>query len=76
MASDLKTRSPVIQRDFFKIIQDIMIEKKQDKHESPDITRLKEVVIDHRTRIYIQPGADIEEAKFRYRNRLTAKKLR
>jgi len=53
-----------------------MSEKKPDTHGSPDISRLKEVVIDHRTRIYIHPDADVEEAKSRYRNRLTAKKLR
>jgi hypothetical protein len=53
-----------------------MNEKKPEKQESPDITRLKEVIIDHRTKIYIHPDADIEEAKFRFANRLTAKKLR
>jgi hypothetical protein len=53
-----------------------MNEKKPEKQVSPDITRLKEVIIDHRTKIYIHPDADIEEAKFRFANRLTAKKLR
>ncbi|NBC83399.1 MAG: hypothetical protein GVY19_08455 [Bacteroidetes bacterium] len=33
---------------------------------SPDIGKLQEVVIDFRTKIYIQPGADPKEAKTRY----------
>lgn len=53
-----------------------MTEKKQDPHKSPDISAMKEVIIDHRTRIYIHPDADVEEARYRYQNRLTAKKLR
>lgn len=53
-----------------------MAEKKPDTHASPDISRLKEIIIDHRTRIYIPLDADVEEAKFRYLNRLTPKKLR
>lgn len=52
------------------------MEKKQEKFEAPDISRLKEVIIDHRTRIYIPQEADAEEAKFRYLNRNTAKKLK
>ncbi|HEX2968580.1 MAG TPA: hypothetical protein VHO46_05700 [Bacteroidales bacterium] len=53
-----------------------MTEKKPDTQNSPDLQKLKEVIIDNRTRIYIRPDADVEEAKFRYHNRLTAKKLR
>lgn len=53
-----------------------MLEKKPENIKSPDLTKLKEVIIDHRTKIYIAPDADIEEAKYRYHNRLTPKKLR
>jgi hypothetical protein len=53
-----------------------MADKKSETHLSPDISRLKEIIIDHRTRIYIPQDADIEEARFRYLNRLTPKKLR
>ncbi|HLP72986.1 MAG TPA: hypothetical protein VK155_08805 [Bacteroidales bacterium] len=53
-----------------------MAEKKPDTHGSPDISKLKEIIIDDRTRIYIAKDADVEEAKARYHNRLTAKKLR
>lgn len=52
------------------------MEKKHEKFETPDISQLKEVIIDHRTRIYIRKEADPEEAKFRYLNRNTAKKLK
>lgn len=37
-----------------------MVDKKTDFLKSPDLSKLKEVVIDHRTRIYIAPDADIE----------------
>jgi hypothetical protein len=42
---------------------------------SPDLSKMKEVIIDHRTRIYIAPDADVEEAKNRYflRNKSLAK---
>ncbi len=43
-----------------------MLEKKPAIFKSPDLSKLKEVVIDHRTKIYIAPGADTEEAKNRY----------
>jgi hypothetical protein len=51
-----------------------MIEKKQMIYKSPDLSKLKEVIIDHRTRIYITPGMDSEEAKNRYLLRLTNRK--
>jgi hypothetical protein len=41
---------------------------------SPDLSKLKEVIIDHRTKIYISPGADIEEAKSRYLSRIASRK--
>ena len=43
-----------------------MFEKKPVIHKSPDLSSLIEVIIDHRTRIYIAPDADIEEARIRY----------
>lgn len=50
----------------FVIIREIMTEKKPVVHSSPDLSKMKEVVIDHRTKIYIAPGADAAEAKTRY----------
>jgi len=47
-------------------IQKIMSEKKTVIYKSPDLSKMTEVIIDHRTKIYIVPGADIEEAKNRY----------
>jgi hypothetical protein len=46
-----------------------MFEKKTTNYISPDLSKLKEVIIDHRTKIYIAPGADIEEARNRYLSR-------
>jgi len=43
-----------------------MIEKKPVVHSSPDLSKMKEVVIDHRTKIYIAQSADADEAKSRY----------
>jgi hypothetical protein len=43
-----------------------MSEKKQNNCASPDITKLKSVVIDSRTRIYIPLTMSSEEAKDRY----------
>jgi hypothetical protein len=51
-----------------------MLDKKSNNIKSPDLSKLKEVVIDHRTRIYIAPEADIELAKERYLARLLNKK--
>ncbi len=53
-----------------------MFEKKAPAVKSPDLSRLKEVIIDHRTKIYILPEADVEEAKFRYFNRNSNKRLK
>ena len=47
-----------------------MYEKKQNNFNSPDLTKMQVVVIDHRTKIYIAPGADPEEARSRYLSRL------
>jgi hypothetical protein len=46
-----------------------MQEKKHKVFESPDLAKLQEVVIDHRTKIYIDLDADPEEAKERYLSR-------
>lgn len=43
-----------------------MHKKKQNSFVSPDIDKLQEVVIDFRTKIYIEPGADPKEARKRY----------
>jgi hypothetical protein len=53
-----------------------MFEKKQAIIKSPDLSKLKEIIIDHRTRIYIAPDADIEEAKSRYYFRNTTKRTK
>jgi hypothetical protein len=55
-------------------IQRIMFEKKPNIIKSPDLSKLKEVIIDHRTKIYIAPGADIEEARNRYLSRITVRR--
>jgi len=52
-----------------------MYEKKQTNFKSPDLKTLQEVVIDLRTIIYIQQGADPEEARQRYLNRLRSRKV-
>jgi hypothetical protein len=43
-----------------------MSEKKHNCFTSPDITKLKSVVIDSRTRIYIPLNMSSEEARDRY----------
>ena len=50
-----------------------MIERKQMVFKTPDITKMQEVVINHRTKIYIAMGADPEEARNRYWARQVAK---
>jgi hypothetical protein len=57
-------------------IQRIMFEKKPNIYKSPDLSKLKEVIIDHRTKIYIAPGADIEEARNRYFSRITTRRVK
>jgi len=53
-----------------------MFEKKPGIYKSPDLSKLREVIIDHRTKIYIAPGADIEEAKNRYLSRITTRRTK
>jgi len=50
-----------------------MQDKKQTIFKTPDITKMQEVVINHRTKIYIAIGADPEEARSRYWARQDAK---
>jgi len=50
-----------------------MQDKKQTSFKTPDITKMQEVVINHRTKIYIAIGADPEEARSRYWARQDAK---
>jgi hypothetical protein len=50
-----------------------MFEKKASNFKTPDLSKLQEVVIDVRTKIYIAIGADPVEAKSRYLSRLEAK---
>jgi hypothetical protein len=52
-----------------------MFEKKQASYITPDLTKMQEVIIDVKTRIYIAIGADPKEARNRYMNRVGAKKL-
>jgi hypothetical protein len=46
-----------------------MFEKKQSDFKTPDLTKMQEVIIDYRTRIYIAPGADAKKAKSDYLTR-------
>jgi len=50
-----------------------MQEKKQIVFKTPDITRMQEVVINARTKLYIAIDADPEEARSRYQARQDAK---
>ncbi len=49
---------------------------KQSVIKSPDLSKMKEVIIDHRTKIYIAPDADVEEARNRYIDRNASKRVR
>jgi hypothetical protein len=44
----------------------MMFDKKQSDFKSPDLTKMQEVIIDYRTRIYIAPGADPKKARNDY----------
>jgi hypothetical protein len=50
-----------------------MQEKKQNNFKTPDITKMQEVIINAKTRIYIQIDADPEEARMRYMARQEVK---
>lgn len=51
-----------------------MLDKKQNIIKSPDLSKLKEVIIDHRTKIYVSPDTDVEKARENYLNRIARKK--
>jgi hypothetical protein len=48
-------------------------DKKQTIFKTPDLSKMQEVVIDVKTRIYIQQGADPIKARERYLARLEAR---
>jgi hypothetical protein len=50
-----------------------MQERKQIVFKTPDVTKMQEVVINPRTKIYIAVGADPDEARSRYWARQDAK---
>jgi hypothetical protein len=51
-----------------------MQEKKVSNFKSPDLSKLQEVIIDFRTRLYIDLKADPEEARDRYLSRFAYKR--
>lgn len=51
-----------------------MIDRKQNAFKPPDTRKLQEVIIDHRTRIYIALDADPQKARERYFSRFETKK--
>ena len=51
-----------------------MYEKKQAVTKAPDLSKLQAVVINLRTVIYIEVGANPEEARKRYLSRFETKK--
>ena len=51
-----------------------MLDKKQNIIKSPDLSKLKEVIIDHRTKIYVSPDTDVEKARENYLSRIARKK--
>jgi len=63
ISSEYHTRAPLV-KSYKKQLK--MSEKKPANFPSPDLSKLTEIVIDHRTKIYVTPGTDIEEAKNRY----------
>ncbi len=56
-----------------RIKNNIMAEKRQNTFKTPDISKMQEVIIDARTRIYIARDADPEEARDRYMAKLEAR---
>jgi hypothetical protein len=53
-----------------------MGEKKNEHMKSPDLSKLREVIIDKKTKIYIAFGADVEEAKHRYLTRGPSRRVK
>jgi hypothetical protein len=58
----------------FVYLYKIMYEKKTAIFKSPDLSKLKEVIIDHRTRIYVALEVDPVEAKNRYLFRISTRR--
>jgi hypothetical protein len=52
-----------------------MAEKKSSNFDSPNVSKLQAVEIDHKTTIYIALGADPVEAKKRYLYRINPKTI-
>ena len=52
-----------------------MIDKKHNVFKSPDLSKLQEVLIDFRTKIYIDKDADPVEARNKYISRFDSKKF-
>lgn len=48
-----------------------MYSKKKIKQDSPDLSKMQPVVIDHRTVIYISMDEDADEAREKYQERAT-----
>lgn len=49
-------------------------DKKATTYKSPDLSKLQEVIIDFKTKIYIAVGADPDEARERYFAKMDLKK--
>jgi hypothetical protein len=73
-SSEIREHKTTFNTTLFIYIPGFMFEKKTNIIKSPDLSKLKEVVIDHRTKIYISPDADVEKARERYLSRLIRKK--
>lgn len=53
-----------------------MKEKKTNNFHSPDLSKLQEVVIDHKTTIFIAVGADPVKAKRKYQEQINSKYIK
>ncbi len=51
-----------------------MYNKKQSDFKSPNLQKMQEVIINPRTRIYVEAGIDPDEARERYLERLEARR--
>lgn len=50
-----------------------MSNKKLFNFQSPDLSKLQEVIVDHKTTIFIAMGADPDKAKRKYREQMNSK---
>ena len=50
-----------------------MAEKKHKPYVSPDLSKMQEIIVNWRTKIYVARDADPEEAKRRYLQRIDSK---